>query len=251
MGSAVGNMTDVRLEGDVFEPYALLKTLHILLIATWLGMDFGTFISYKKMRDPSLSIDTRKQMYRVFALIDMGPRSSLVLMLTLGVALSHMGSWAFAGAGGRAFAIVTAIVGILWVAGLWHQYWVHEALPDNPRPELHVRAQKVFRPVDIWLRVGLAGGLAVAAVVSLAGAEGPIYADWLAWKLILFAGIVMSGVGIRMFLPAVASAVKDIFTKGSTPEREAALTEGSRRTVRFVYAIWVLIIAITWVAIAG
>ena len=235
----------------MFEPYVLLKTLHILLIATWLGMDFGTFISYKQMRDPSLSIETRKQMYRVFAFIDMGPRSSLVLMLTLGVALSHMGGWAFGGAGGRAFAIVTAVVGVVWVAGLWHQFWVHEALPDDPRPALHVKAQKVFRPVDIWLRVGLAGGLAIAAVVSLAGGDGPIYANWLAWKLILFAGVVMSGVGIRIFLPAVASSVADIFTKGSTPEREAALTAGSRRTIWFVYAIWVLIIAISWVAIAG
>lgn len=235
----------------MFEPYVLLKTLHVLLIATWLGMDFGTFISYKRMRDPSLSIDTRKQMYRVFAFIDMGPRSSLVLMLTLGVALTYMGGWGFAGPGGRAFAIVVAVLGIFWVAAMWHQYWVHEAPPDEPRPEMHVRIQKVFRPLDIWLRVGLAGGLAVAAVVSLSDGEGPIYANWLSWKLILFAGIVMSGVGIRVFLPAVATAVADIFTKGSTPEREAALTAGSRRTIWFVYAIWVLIIAISWVAIAG
>ena len=235
----------------MFEPYALLKTLHILLIATWLGMDFGTFISYKRMRDSSLSIETRKQMYRVFAFIDMGPRSSLVLMLTLGVALTYMGGWGFPGAGGRAFAIVTAVVGVIWVAAIWHQFWVHQAPPGVTRSAGHVKLQKVFRPVDIWLRVGLAGGLAVAAVMSLVGGDGPIYANWLAWKLILFAGIVMSGVGIRVFLPAVVTAVGDIFTKGSTPEREAALTIGSRRTVRFVYAIWVLIIAITWVAIAG
>lgn len=235
----------------MFEPYVLLKTLHVLLIATWLGMDFGTFISYSRMRDASLSIDTRKQMYRIFAFIDMGPRSSLVLMLTLGVALTYMGGWGFAGSGGRVFAIVVAILGVCWVAAMWHQYWVHEALPNEPRPDLHVRIQKVFRPLDIWLRVGLAGGLAIAAVLSLAGGEGPIYADWLSWKLILFAGIVMSGVGIRIFLPAVARAVADIFTKGSTPEREAALAAGSRRTIWFVYAIWVLIIAISWVAIAG
>ena len=181
----------------------------------------------------------------------MGPRSSLVLMLTLGVALTYMGGWGFAGSGGRAFAIVVAILGIVWVAAMWHQYWVHEAPPGEPRPEFHVKVQKAFRPLDIWLRVGLAGGLAIAAIVSLAGGEGPIYADWLSWKLILFAGIVMSGVGIRIFLPAVASAVADIFTKGSTPEREAALAAGSRRTIWFVYAIWVLIIAISWVAIAG
>lgn len=235
----------------MFEPYALLKTLHILFIATWLGMDFGTFISYKRMRDPSLSIDTRKQMYRVFAFIDMGPRSSLVLMLTLGIALTYMGGWGFPGAGGRAFAIVAAVLGLLWVAAIWHQYWVHETPPGATRSAFHVKLQRVFRPCDIWLRVGLAGGLAVAAVLSLVGGEGPIHADWLAWKLILFAGIVMSGVGIRVFLPAVTAAVGEIFADGSTPEREAALTSGSRRTVWFVYAIWVLIIAITWVAIAG
>ena len=235
----------------MFESYVVLKTLHVLLIATWLGMDFGTFVSYTRMRDSSLSIETRKQMYRIFAFIDMGPRSSLVLMLTLGVALTYMGGWGFSGSGGRAFAVVTAVVGVFWVAALWHQYWVHEAPPGLPRSGVHVKVQKVFRPLDIWLRVGLAGGLAIAAVLSLTGGEGPINTDWLAWKLILFAGIVMSGVGIRVYLPAVAAAVSDIFTNGSTPEREAALTAGSRRTVWFVHAIWVLIIAITWVAIAG
>ena len=213
-------------------------------------MDFGTFISYKRMRDASLSIETRKQMYRVFAFIDMGPRSSLVLMLTLGVALTYLGGWGFGGAGGRAFASATAVVGVFWVAALWHQYWVHEAPPGEPRSAVHITLQRVFRPLDIWLRVGLAGGLAVAGVLSVAAGRGPIYADWLAWKLVLFAGIVMSGVGIRIFLPEVVTAVSDIFTKGSTPEREAALEAGSRKTVWFVYAIWVLIIAITWIAIA-
>ena len=99
----------------MFESYVLLKTLHVLLIATWLGMDFGTFISYKRMRDSSLSMETRKQMHRMFAFIDMGPRSSLVLMLTLGVALTYMGGWGFSGSGGRAFAVVTAIVGVFLV----------------------------------------------------------------------------------------------------------------------------------------
>ena len=233
----------------MFDSYVLLKTLHVLLVATWLGIGFRNLHLLCANAGFLLSIDTRKQMYRVFAFIDMGPRSSLVLMLTLGVALTYLGGWGFAGSGGRAFASVTAVVGIVWVAAIWHQYWVHEAPPDRPRSEVHVRVQKVFRPLDIWLRVGLAGGLAAAAAVSLAG-EGPILADWLAWKLILFAGIVMSGVGIRIYLPAVAAAVGDIFTKGSTPEREAALTAGSRKTVWFVYAIWVLIIAITWIAVA-
>ncbi len=65
-------MNGELVAGMMFDSYALLKTLHILLIATWLGMDFGTFYTYRRLRDALLSIETRKQMYRIFAFLDMG-----------------------------------------------------------------------------------------------------------------------------------------------------------------------------------
>ncbi len=234
----------------MFRSYVLLKSLHVLLVAVWLGMDFGTFYTYRRLRDSSLSIETRKQMYRVFAFLDMGPRTALVLMLTLGVGLSYLGRWGFTGSSGRIFAIVTAIVGVLWVAALWHQHWVHSAPSGFPRAAGHVKTQQIFRLFDIWLRLGLAGGLAVAAVISLVGESGVIAVDWLAWKLVLFAGIVLSGVGIRLFLPKIASALGEIFTNGSTPQSELALTAASRKTIGFVFAIWAFIILIVWVTVA-
>lgn len=233
----------------MFDSYVMLKVLHILLITTWLGTDFGTFFAFRRMKDPSLSLDTRKAMGRLFAFLDMGPRSSLVLMLTLGIALTHMGRWGFSGGSGQALAIAATVLAVLWVAAMWHQFWVEHPREGEIRSPAHVRFQELFRPTDIGLRLGISGGLAIAAIISLAG-EGPIEADWLSWKLVAFAGIVLAGVGIRITLPPVIAAITAIYANGSTPEREAALQSSTQRTTMFVYVIWVLIILNTWLAVA-
>jgi hypothetical protein len=66
----------------------------------------------------------------------------------------------------------------------------------------------------------------------------------------LYALILAFGLGIRAFLPNVVSVMGEIFTQGSTPEREAALTKGARPTQAFVIAIWVTIVLIIWISIA-
>ena len=55
----------------MFDSYVLLKTMTVLIVVARLGMDFGTFVSYARMRD-SPCRPTRKQMFRGIALIDVG-----------------------------------------------------------------------------------------------------------------------------------------------------------------------------------
>jgi len=49
--------------------YALLKTLHNLLIATWLGMNFGTFYTYRRLRD-AISLATLDQISGIRTMLD-------------------------------------------------------------------------------------------------------------------------------------------------------------------------------------
>jgi hypothetical protein len=79
---------------------------------------------------------------------------------------------------------------------------------------------------------------------------GPFNAVWLSAKLILFAGIVLLGVYLRVLLPQIGAAVGDIVKYGSTPEREAVLWRPSLRATIAVWGIWVLIAAITYLAVA-
>jgi hypothetical protein len=223
--------------------------VHILLVALWLGTDFGTFVSFGRMRNPRLSIETRREMLRLSDFLDMGPRTALVAMLTLGVTLTYLGGWGFTGPGGAYLSVGAAVLAVLWLAGVWHQYWVTHPGEGEVRSPGHVRFQQGFRRVDLVLRLVVTSLLLLAAVLSLAGV-GPIDANWLSVKLILFAVIVALGVGLRLLLPAIGSRVTDIFANGSTPEREAALTPVARRAEVMVLGIWACIAVITWLAVA-
>lgn len=48
------------------DPYILLKTLHILMVAVWLGTDIATFT---RMKDASLPIRCRQKMTSVVLMI--------------------------------------------------------------------------------------------------------------------------------------------------------------------------------------
>ncbi|MFN8533573.1 MAG: hypothetical protein U0556_08510 [Dehalococcoidia bacterium] len=228
--------------------YTLLKGLHILLAIIWLGTDVGTMVSFKGLLNPRYQISTRLAMSRLSDLMDMGPRSALVLLLMLGIYLTYRGEWGLSGPVGAVLAGASAVVGVLWFAGVWHQYWVGHAHVSDPR---QIAFQRYFRVFDIWWRVTVSSLLAVAALYSLvAPGSGPFNATWLSIKLILFAGIVMLGAYLRVLLPKIGGAVGAIVKNGSSPEREAALQAPSRQATYAVWGIWVLIVVIIFLAVA-
>lgn len=229
--------------------YALLLSLHTVLVGTWLGTDVGSMLAFRRMTSPGLPVAIRVEMMRLAELLEMGPRSALVLLLILGAALTEMGGFASAGGLGVPVALVAAAGGLLWLAGVWHQFWVGHAPPGTARGAAHLRIQRWFRTADLWWRAMLAACLVLDAAVSLAGA-GPIHARWLAVKLILFAAILGLGFAIRMVFPGVLTALGGIVAGGSTPDREAAPAGAARPAYLMVLAIWALIIGIAWLSVA-
>lgn len=224
--------------------YTLLLGVHIVLAGIWLGTDIGTMASFRRLRDPRLALPTRLAMSRLSDLLDMGPRSALVLLLMLGLVLTHLGGWGLTGPGGGALAWAAGVLGPVWLAGLWHQFWVTR----GERAAVHVRIQRAFRPADLVLRVTISGALGIAAVLSLV-ATGPLAAPWLSAKLILFSGIVLCGVGLRLLIPHLVERVAAIVAAGSSPQREAALSRTAVITEALVWLIWAQIALITWLAV--
>ena len=227
--------------------YQLLKALHILLVIIWLGTDIATMASFYGLLNPRYQISTRLAMSRLSDLMDMGPRSALVLLLMLGIYLTYRGEWGLSGPVGAVLAGASAVVGVLWFAGVWHQYWVGHAHVTDAR---HLAFQHFFRRFDLWWRVAVSSVLALAALYSLLVPGGPFTALWLSLKLILFAGIVMLGVYLRVLIPQIGAAVGAIVKYGSDPEREAVLWKPARRAILAVWGIWVLIAVIVYLAVA-
>ena len=207
---------------SLFSPYTVLKWLHIITAGLWLGMDMGVFTASRRLRRADLSIETRAAMGKLAGILDMGPRCAVVIMLMLGITMTLLGGWGAAGAYSMELALTAALVGAVWLAGLWHQFWVDHPDLGEIRPEAHLRIGARFRSVDIAMRVAITTALAGVALWSLVG-DGPIAATWLGIKLLLFSLIVVCGIGIRVCIPPTRAALAEIFASGSTPEREAAL----------------------------
>jgi type IV secretory pathway TrbD component len=231
--------------------YDALKAIHILLVIVWLGTDIGTFASFNRLLDTKLAVPTRLSMSRLSDLLDQGPRSALVLLLMLGLSLSHMGAFGFGGDAGAALAWAAAGIGVVWFVGVWMQFWVAHAPPGAVRPAWASAFVTRFKVVDLWWRVGVAGALVIAGVTSLAasGSGGIISADWLAWKVLLFALIVADGVVIRLLLPKLGSVIVAIATGGSTPEREKELAQRAVPLKACGIVIWVLLIMMSAIAV--
>jgi hypothetical protein len=188
-------------------------------------------------------------MGKLTGILDMGPRSAVVIMLMLGITMTFLGGWGTAGGYHTQLAVTAAVVGVVWLAGLWHQFWVDHPNLRETRAGSHVKFGQRFRTIDIGMRVIVTGILAVVAVWSLVG-DGPIAATWLSVKLVLFAVIVTSGIGIRICIPPTRAAIAAIFANGSTPERKTALANARGMTLGFVKTIWVLVAVIIWISVA-
>lgn len=233
----------------MFDPYTILKFLHIIMAGLWLGMDMGVYNAGQRVGNPKLSIETRAAMGKLGGFLDMGPRSAVIVLLMLGITMTVLGGWGFADGYGSDLALTAAVVGVVWLGGLWHQFWVDHPNLGETRPEAHIKFQQNFRRIDIWMRVIVTAILAGTAVWSLLG-DGPIVATWLAVKLIIFAVIVSCGIGIRIYLPDARKAIADVFANGSTPEREAELTRRRGKMLIFVKAIWTLVAVVIWISVA-
>jgi hypothetical protein len=233
------------------QTYNWLKALHILMVVIWIGTDIGTFASFQRLLNTKLSVPTRLSMNRLSNLLDQGPRSALVILLMLGVTMTNQGGWGLQGDGGKVLSVASTVIGLVWFAGVWHQYWVGHPPSGLTRSPAHVLATARFRQVDLYWRAIVGVVLFVVGLTSLLNRSdgGLIAADWLSWKLILFSGIIADGVLIRILLPKLGGAIVAIATNGSSPEREETLAKHGRTAKFYVGAIWLFLVAMSALAV--
>jgi hypothetical protein len=222
--------------------YSALIILHILLIVTWLGMDIGVFLSSFWIRNARLSVETRLQIGRLAGLLDMGPRSSLILMLAVGLGLTSLGPW---GTLPATVAAVSAALSAVWLWAIWQQYAAVHALAAGHPLRQNAFFVTTFRKIDLAVRVALAVALLALGATSILGTP-----PWLSWKIALFGVIILAGVGIRLVADQFPIALGEIARLGSTPEREQRLNQALQRAYPFVLGLWALLIIMTALAVA-
>ena len=205
------------------EHYLWLQYAHILAFVYWLGGDLGTFFASRQVVRRELGVEARQVALKIMLACDQGPKLAMPAALVLGyqmavslgmLAVPDWLTWAVWG------------LCLLWFANvLILHHWQGRAFVA----ELAV--------VDFRFRLVAIVLLALAAGFGLAGADY-LVADRVAWKTLVFAGMMACGVMIRHHLKPFAPAFAALVAEGPSERHNDILEQSLARCRPYVWAIW-------------
>lgn len=202
---------------------ALLKFVHVLAFVFWLGTDLAVWYIGFHAVNRKLSAETRVTVIRILFALDMVPRISMTLMLALGIHLSYR------------IGYLLVPPWIIYASYLTCLAWMSLVL------YLHYgeksRLQRMLRQFDFGFRLALIAGLSTYAAVSLSGPSG-VSADFIAWKLLIFATIIACSLMVRMKLKPFGPAYHKLLAGTARQADEDILEHSIAATRPWMLVIW-------------
>lgn len=195
--------------------------LHLLLFCYWLGGDMGVFYSSGFAVNPKLSPAARLTAAKIMVNLDLVPRICMTLMLTVGGILSERWlehpTW--------------QMVAIILLA----PFWLAMVLT------IHVKeGQPIARAIarfDYYFRWAVV--IAIIVSVSYSFSTGRLApAPWIGAKLLVFAGMVFSGIMIRRYIGPYVAGIHALAKGSITDAENVAMSRSLAQCRVFVYAIW-------------
>lgn len=223
----------------MFTAYNVIKLLHILSMATWLGVDLGVFTCAWLARNRSLPAEARGQFLKLLGVLDLGPRVSMLATIPLGLTLAHL-EWGMAPSYGAPVGWLISVLCVVWAGLVVRQ---HHGLGRLAVP---------FARFDSGVRVVLVVAFGGSALASfLAGpADGPIGPLWLRWKVLLFAFTILCGLAIRLLMRNAGPVFGATLRDDATPAAFDALDRMIRSLYPPVFAIWGVLVISVFLAVA-
>lgn len=215
--------------------YHWLLVAHIAVLGYWLGAELVINATYRYVcYAGSVPLAERSRLMVHVMNVDQHVRYALVLQATLGVMLAALSGHL---PGGQALLGATAAAGLAWLVFI---EVVH-------RLRRHA-AGRILATIDRGSRYVLAIA-AVALGLGLAGRTW-LMPDWLRWKLLLFAGVILCGIGIRLLLLGHFRTWSAMEADGPTPEGNATVQRIYVRATSVLVLLWLFIAAIVFVSVS-
>jgi hypothetical protein len=216
--------------------YQSLAYIHLLLFALWLGADAGVFLLGQHFRKRHVySLEQRVALLKLLVIVDMVPRTAWALMVPISLTLASAGGmlvappWLVPGAWA---------LGGVWLVLVWDAH-LHDQTPRAARD----------RRIEFWLKLAILIFYLGIGVVSLA-TGAPIALPWLAWKAVLFAAIFAAAIMIDVRFRPVGPQLMRLLDEGSSDATEIPLRATMDRTRRWVFTVYALLIATSWLGVA-
>jgi len=204
----------------------VLRWLHIIAMAYWLGGEWGVFQSSYFVINRSLPQEERRRHMETAYRIDILARTGIILLLPLGL---HMG---------QLYGFVPFLDGLIWLLWIvfaawltltWSAFFFRET-------ERGVRLSKI----DEKIRYVVIPVLIVAAVGGLIGV-GPVEAGagayWYPAKMLTYSGLLVIGLILRFVMREWTTLFR-VLAQGPNPEAEARLEWSIRRARWLAYLYW-------------
>lgn len=205
-----------------------LLAAHIAVLGYWLGSELVINSTYRYVcYGDRMPFDERSRLMEHVMHVDQHVRYALVLQASLGLALAALLGYV---PGGETLAISAGVFGALWLAFV-------EAVHRLRRKPVG----KTLGAIDRSSRYVLMT-LLVAVALGLIGAAWPTPL-WLRWKLALFAGVLMSGVGIRL-------ALISHFQTWAIMARDGP-SEAHNLIIKATYLRATAVLLLLWIFVAG
>jgi len=208
---------------------AWLLAAHIAVLGYWLGSEFVINSTYRYVSySDAMPFAERTRLMEHVMHVDQHVRYALVLQASLGPAIAALYGYI---PGGAATAIGFGLFGALWLGFV---ELVHRLR--------HHRIGRTLGAIDRASRYALMAVLAAAAT-GLIGAAWPM-PEWLRWKLALFAGVILCGVGIRLALISHFRTWAIMARDGPTDATNAIIRRTYGRATSVLLLLWLFIAAI-------
>jgi hypothetical protein len=216
--------------------YQLLLLAHLLCFVFWLGSDVCVYYVSGFVVDAKQPVAARLLAARVMLVIDMLPRTCLILMLPFGLTLAAGSGW---------LPLTTALLTAIWVLSIAWLVLAHAVFRLERRPLGHTLHNIDF----VWRLIVLA----LVIYVAVAGWFGsPIVqnAPWLIAKFGLFAAIIICGLAIRLLLRPFGPLFGKVAIGQADDTTEAALRSTIARVKPVVWIIWTALLAAAFLGLA-
>lgn len=212
----------------------ILLVAHIAVLGYWLGSELVINSTYRYVcYAASMRFGERDKLLSHVMHVDQHVRYALVLQAGLGTALAALYGFV---PGGEATATIAGVITALWLGFV---EMVHR-LRKQPLGQR-------LGAIDRNSRYGLIMVLGAAAIGLIGGNwEIPF---WLRLKLAFFAGVIASGVGIRLALMAHFKTWATMAREGPTDETNAIIRSTYVRATAVLGVLWMFIAAIVAVSI--
>jgi len=214
------------------EPWLLAA--HIAVLGYWLGSELVINSTYRYVcHANTMPFAERDRLMEHVMHVDQHVRYALVLQASLGTAIAALYGYV---PGDSMVAGAAGVLGALWLG------FVEAVHRLRHRP-----VGRTLGAFDRWSRYVLMGVL-VSIAAGLVGGAWPM-PDWLRWKLALFAGVMLCGVGIRFALIAHFRTWAEMRRDGPTPASNAIIQRTYVKATSVLVLLWVFIAAITLLSV--